>query len=162
MSGVEIRSMHVSDWPDLRTIYAEGIATGHATFETEPPEWEDRDAAHSTELRLVAVHEAQVVGWAAASPVSERCCYAGVVEHSVYVSQAHRGTGVGALLLRALVAASEANGNWTMQTGIFPENVASVALHEACGFRLVGRRERLGQLHGVWRDVLARDGVGSI
>ncbi len=146
--------MRTADWPAVRSIYAEGIATGHVTFETEPPEWEDWDAGHSTELRLVAVEAGQVVGWAAASGVSERCCYGGVVEHSVYVSQGCRGRGIGALLLQALVSLSERQGNWTMQTGIFPENVASVGLHEACGFRLVGSRERLGQLHGVWRDVL--------
>lgn len=154
MEVVEIRAMRASDWPDVRGIYAEGIASGHATFETKPPEWREWDAGHSTVFRLVAVVAGQVVGWAAASPVSERCCYAGVIEHSVYVSQDNRGRGVGHLLLHALVAASEQNGIWTMQTGIFPENVASVSLHEACGFRLVGRRERLGQLKGEWRDVL--------
>jgi len=154
MQGVAIRAMRSSDWPEVRTIYGEGIATGHATFETCPPEWDDWDAAHSIGLRLVAVVEGRVVGWAAADPVSERCCYGGVVETSVYVGEAQRGMGVGSLLLRCLAVASEADGNWTMQAGIFPENLASISLHEACGFRLVGRRERLGQLHGTWRDVL--------
>jgi len=152
--NITIRPMGPSDWSAVRAIYADGIATGNATFETEPPDWEIWDSGHLPDLRFVAVEGDVVVGWAAASPVSERCCYAGVVENSVYVDTDHRGKGVGLKVLGALIDASEAMGVWTVQTGIFPENSASVALHHACGFRVVGRRERLGQLGGVWRDVL--------
>ncbi len=146
--------MEPRDWPEVRAIYAAGIATRNATFEVEPPEWEAWDSSHSLQLRLVAVEGDEVAGWTAAGPVSERCCYAGVVESSVYVSPEHQRRGIGRLLLDALVAAAEQSGCWTIQTGIFPENVASVSLHVACGFRIVGRRERLGELDGVWRDVL--------
>jgi L-amino acid N-acyltransferase YncA len=149
-----IRTMRPADWPQVRAIYAAGIATRNATFETEPPEWEAWDSSHSPQLRLVAVQGDEVAGWTAAGPVSERCCYAGVVESSVYVSPERRRQGIGRLLLDALIEAADRAGVWTIQTGIFPENVASVSLHEACGFRIVGRRERLGELDGVWRDVL--------
>jgi L-amino acid N-acyltransferase YncA len=149
-----IRAMEPTDWPRVRSIYAAGIATGNATFETEPPQWDSFDDGHLSDLRFVATDGDEVIGWAAAGPVSDRCAYAGVVENSVYVDPDFQGRGVGRLLLSALVAASEAAGNWTMQTGIFPENTASLALHEACGFRVVGRRERLGQLEGRWRDVM--------
>jgi L-amino acid N-acyltransferase YncA len=151
---VVIRTMAASDWPVVRAIYAAGIATGNATFETKPPEWEVWDQSHLSDLRVVAVDGVKVIGWAAASPVSDRCCYSGVVENSVYVDPDHQGRGVGKRLLEALVVEAEAAGSWTIQTGIFPENTASVALHQACGFRVVGRRERLGQLAGRWRDVL--------
>ena len=152
--SVDLRLLQPADWPQVADIYAAGIATGNATFETEPPGWNTWDASHRSDLRLVALDGGQVVGWAAASDVSDRCCYAGVVENSVYVHPAHQGHGVGRLLLTALIDAAEAAGVWTVQTGIFPENTASVALHHACGFRTVGRRERLGQLGGAWRDVL--------
>jgi len=153
-AAVVIRRLERSDWPDVRSIYAAGIATGNATFETEPPDWETWDHGHLSDLRFVALDNAAVVGWAAASPVSDRCCYSGVVENSVYVDPGSQGRGIGRLLLSAFVEASERGGVWTIQTGIFPENAASLALHEACGFRVVGRRERLGQLDGRWRDVL--------
>ena len=146
--------MRASDWPSVRAIYAAGIATGNATFETDTPEWEVFDDGHIGDLSLVAIYGDKVVGWAAASCVSDRCAYAGVVENSVYVDPDHQGRGVGRLLLSALIVVSEAAGNWTIQTGIFPENTASLALHEACGFRVVGRRERLGRLDGRWRDVI--------
>jgi L-amino acid N-acyltransferase YncA len=149
-----IEPMRADDWPDVRRIYEEGIATGDATFETSAPDWPEWDAAHHAEPRLVARSAGAMVGWAALSPVSRRAVYAGVAEVSVYVSAAARGRGVGRALLRALVAASEAHGVWTLQAGIFPENVASVRLHESCGFRAVGRRERIGRLRGRWRDVL--------
>jgi L-amino acid N-acyltransferase YncA len=149
-----IRAMEPTDWPRVRSIYAAGIAGGNATFETEPPGWNAFDAGHLNDLRLVATDGDEVIGWAAASPVSDRCAYSGVVENSVYVDPEHQGRGVGRLLLSALIAASEKAGIWTMQTGIFPENTASLSLHEACGFRVVGRRERLGQLEGRWRDVM--------
>jgi phosphinothricin acetyltransferase len=146
--------MESADWVAVREIYAAGIATGNATFETEAPEWESWDSSHIPNLRFVAAEGNKVVAWAAASPVSDRCCYSGVVENSVYVAPGHQGKGVGNQVLAALVEAAERAGIWTIQTGIFPENTASVALHERCGFRIVGRRERLGQVHGVWRDVL--------
>jgi L-amino acid N-acyltransferase YncA len=153
-SEVEIRSLASTDWPAVAAIYAAGIATGNATFETDPPAWEQWDASHRSDLRFVAIIEGEVVGWAAASDVSDRCCYAGVVENSVYVDPTAQGRGVGSRLLRTLIAASEGVGVWTIQSGIFPENEASIGLHRSCGFRTVGRRERIGQLDGRWRDVL--------
>jgi phosphinothricin acetyltransferase len=149
-----IRAMTAADWPAVAAIYAAGIATGDATFETEVPRWERWDAGHLAEHRLVAVDGGDVLGWAAVGPVSERCVYAGVVEDSIYLAEHARGRGVGRALLTALVESTERAGIWTVQTGIFPENAASLALHRAVGFRDVGVRERLGQLHGRWRDVL--------
>ncbi len=151
---VTVRSMAPADWPAVARIYAAGIATGQATFETAPPPWERWDAAHRADLRFVATAGDEVLGWVAASPVSDRCAYAGVVEDSVYVAPEAQGGGVGRAMLTRLVDACDAAGIWTIQSGVFPENLASVALHHACGFRTVGRRERLGQLAGVWRDVL--------
>jgi L-amino acid N-acyltransferase YncA len=148
-----VRDLRPDDWPRVAAIYAEGIATRNATFETDVPAWEAWDAGHAGP-RLVAESAGEVVGWAALSPVSDRCCYSGVGENSVYVAASARGRGIGRLLLERLVARAEADGYWTIQTGVFPENEASVALHTACGFRVVGRRERLGCLDGVWRDVL--------
>jgi L-amino acid N-acyltransferase YncA len=150
---VEIRSLVQSDWPTVSAIFEEGIATGDATFETEPPSWEAWDTAH-TDIRLVAQSGDGVVGWAALSGYSDRCCYRGVSEVSVYVAGSARGRGVGRALLDAVISRSEAAGIWTLQAGIFPENKPSVRLHLGCGFRLVGVRERLGELRGVWRDVL--------
>jgi phosphinothricin acetyltransferase len=152
--NLSIEPMQPADWPAVRAIYREGIATGNATFETEAPEWEQWDSGHLPICRLVARRDGQIVGWAALSPVSGRCVYAGVAEVSVYVAAAARGQGVGKALLAALVAESERAGLWTLQAGIFPENAASLALHRACGFREVGRRERIGQMHGVWRDIV--------
>jgi len=147
--------MMADHWPEVRSIYEAGIATGNATFQTEAPAWEAWDAGHLRTCRLVAVADSgAIAGWAALSPVSARPVYAGVCEVSVYVAPDMRGRGVGRRLLAALVEASEADGRWTLQAGIFPENGASVALHLRCGFRVVGRRERLGCLHGRWRDVL--------
>ena len=151
---VAIRAMTPADWGAVRTIYEEGIATGNATFQTEPPSWSDWDAGHLSDCRLVGLDRDTVVGWAALSGVSSRCVYAGVAEVSVYVAGSERGAGFGRQLLDALVAESERCGLWTLQAGIFPENIASVILHERCGFRVVGRRERLGQMAGRWRDVL--------
>jgi L-amino acid N-acyltransferase YncA len=148
-----IRDLRPEDWPQVAAAFADGIRTGNATFETDVPSWKDWDAAH-LELRLVAELDGVVAGWAALSPVSDRCCYSGVAEVSVYVAGHARGRGVGRALLEELVARSEAAGIWTLQAGVFPENEASVALHLACGFRTVGVRERLGELNGVWRDVL--------
>jgi L-amino acid N-acyltransferase YncA len=142
------------DWPAVRAIYQAGIATGDATFETEVPDWPAWDAGHLVGHRLVARDDGTVVGWAALAPVSDRRAYAGVAEDSIYVAPEARGRGVGRALLAAVVASADRGGIWTIQTGIFPENQASVRLHQACGFRVVGVRERLGQLHGRWRDVL--------
>lgn len=142
------------DWPAVRDIYTEGIVTGQATFETDPPDWETWDRGHRADCRLIAEVAGVVAGWAALTPVSGRCVYAGVAEVSVYVAEAARGQGVGRALLQALVAESERVGIWTLQAGIFPENKASIALHESCGFRVVGTHERLGQMNGIWRDVL--------
>ncbi len=147
--------MTPDDWPAVRAIYLEGIATGNATFETAAPSWEAWDAAHAPDPRLVARdREGAVLGWAAVAPVSGRCVYAGVGDLSVYVGSAARGRGVGRALLLALIEASERAGFWTLQAGVFPENLTSLALHRACGFRDVGRRERIGKMAGVWRDVL--------
>ena len=146
--------MIASDWPRVRAIYEEGIATANATFATEAPDWQLWDASHVSSCRLAALDNDQMVGWAALSAVSSRCVYAGVAEVSVYVAGASRGRGVGKALLSELILHSEQNGFWTLQAGIFPENVASVGLHTALGFRQVGRRERLGKLAGQWRDVL--------
>jgi phosphinothricin acetyltransferase len=153
-ADTHIEPLVVEDWPDVARIYAEGIATGEATFETEVPSWESWDGAHLAEHRFVARHEGHVVGFAAVSAVSDRCVYGGVVENSVYVAESARGAGIGRLLLECLVASTEEAGIWTIQSGIFPENAASLALHERVGFRVVGRRARLGKLKGVWRDVL--------
>lgn len=149
-----VRPLAPDDWRRVRAIYAAGIATGLATFETQVPEWEEWDASHLDEPRLVAEIGEEVVGWAALSPVSDRCVYGGVAEVSVYVDPDHRGRGVGSRLLARLVDESEERGYWTLQAGIFPENEASLRLHETHGFRTVGRRERLGRLDGRWRDVL--------
>ena len=139
----------------VHAIYEEGIATGNATFTTEAPAWDAWDNSHLAHSRLVAHDEAgPLLGWAALSPVSNRCVYGGVGEVSVYVGTAARGRGVGRQLLAALVVASEAHGLWTLQAGIFPENTTSVSIHAGAGFREVGRRERIGQLHGAWRDTL--------
>ncbi|WP_420617405.1 GNAT family N-acetyltransferase [Candidatus Palauibacter sp.] len=152
--AIEIRRLRSGDWDPVRRIYEEGIATGDATFETESPGWESWDASHLENCRLVAEREGRVVGWAALAPVSGRCVYGGVAEVSVYVGGDARGGGIGLRLLTALVESSERAGLWTLQAGIFPENVASLRIHERAGFRRVGRRERLGRLGGRWRDVV--------
>jgi len=154
ISELVIGPMGPDDWGQVRAIYLEGIATGHATFETAAPLWEAWDAAHLDFARLVARNGNAIVGWAALSPVSQRCVYGGVAEVSVYVSQAQRHTGVGRRLLEALIGESARNGIWTLQAGMFPENAGSLALHRRCGFREVGRRERIGKLNGAWRDTI--------
>jgi L-amino acid N-acyltransferase YncA len=151
---MEIRALTRDDWPAVEAIYTEGIATRQATFETAPPTWAEFDAGRLPAHRLVAIDGDRVVGWAAVSPTSSRECYAGVVQHSVYVSADTRGRGVGRALMEALVASTDEAGIWTIQTSIFPENEASVALHERLGFRVVGRRERIAKLDGQWRDTL--------
>jgi phosphinothricin acetyltransferase len=151
---VRMRPMKEADGEAVLRIYAQGIATGDATFEAAAPPWEEWDRTHLPHSRIVAEMDSLVVGWAALSPVSDRCVYGGVAEVSVYVASGARGKGIGLALLDALVRSSEAEGIWTLQAGLFPENVASVRIHERVGFRAVGVRERLGQLAGVWRDVL--------
>ena len=146
--------MQPGDWPAVAAIYAEGIATGDATFETVVPAFDAWDAAHLPQPRLVARADAAVVGWAALGAVSRREVYCGVAEDTIYVAEEARGQGVGGALLRALVGEAERAGIWTLQAGIFPENAASIALHRRCGFRIVGTRERLGSLRGAWRDVV--------
>lgn len=151
----EIREMTVEDWEQVRTIYVQGIRTGNSTFETDAPSWENWDLGHVGNCRLVACLEDKVVGWAALSPVSGRCVYSGVAEVSVYVSEDYSGKGIGQNLLSYLVRCSERNGFWTLQAGIFPENIASLSLHKKCGFREIGKRERLGRMkNGHWRDVV--------
>ncbi len=152
--AVEIRPLQPADWPAVERIYALGIATENATFETATPSWADWDRGHHLFGRLVALDGGEVVGWAALSPVSRRPAYAGVAENSIYIDPARQRRGIGRALLAALVAESEAHGIWTIQNSIFPENQASIVLHERAGFRVVGRRERIGQLNGVWRDTL--------
>ena len=154
MIPVNIDAMAGEDWPDVRAIYAEGISTGDATFEKTPPDWDGWDAGHLRACRLVARSDSQVLGWAALSPVSGRCVYAGVAEVSVYVAERGRNQKIGFQLLAALVEASEREGIWTLQAGIFPENVASIQVHKRCGFSVVGVRQRLGSMEGRWRDVV--------
>ena len=146
--------MQASDWAVIREIYSQGIATGHATFETEVPSWEKWNSSHHSHSRLIARDNQRVLGWAALSPVSGRGVYAGVAEVSIYIGDRARGKGIGKSLLNSLIEASELSGVWTLQAGIFPENTASIALHKSCGFREVGIRTRIGQLKGRWRDVL--------
>jgi phosphinothricin acetyltransferase len=144
--------LDASHWNRVRAIYLEGIATGHATFETAAPEWAEWNEARLPHSRLVAI-DGEVMGWAALSPVSKRAVYAGVAEVSVYVAAAARGRGLGRALLEELIKESERHNVWTLQAGIFPENAASIALHRNAGFRVVGTRERIGRLNGVFRDV---------
>jgi len=150
----QITPMHPADWPAVREIYAEGIATGQATFETQLPDWEKWDSSHRPDCRLIARQGDRVVGWAALSPVSARRVYSGVAEVSVYVAPASQGRGVGTALLKALIEESESRGVWTLQAGIFPENAASIAVHKFFGFHEVGTRQRIGKLGETWRDVL--------
>jgi phosphinothricin acetyltransferase len=154
MVAVIIDQMRVSDWEQVRAIYLEGIRSGHSTFETEAPSWEKWDEGHLQFARLVMRDGETVLGWAALSPVSKRHVYRGVAEVTVYVSENAQGLGIGRALLEALIDESEKNGIWTLQASIFPENTASVQLHLRCGFREVGRRERIAVLNGVWRDTL--------
>jgi len=146
--------MTPEQWPQVKAVYLSGIETGQATFETELPAWESWDASHLPFARLVGEEGDQIVGWAALSPVSQRKAYSGVAEVSVYVAANSRGRGVGRALLEKLIEESERNGVWTLQAVVFPENAATLALHRRCGFRDVGRRERISKLNGVWRDTV--------
>ena len=149
-----MRDLRPDDWPEVARIFEEGIVTGNATFETEVPSWEDWDREHLAGHRFVAEEEGRMAGWIAVAPVSARACYAGVAEISVYVTAEARGRGVGSELLATLVESAERGGIWTLQTSVFPENGASLALLRRFGFRTVGTRERIGRLHGVWRDTV--------
>jgi L-amino acid N-acyltransferase YncA len=153
-NSIFIVKMVREDWEQVREIYQEGIATGNATFQKEPPTWEDWDRGHILECRLVARLDGKVLGWAALSPVSSRCVYVGVAEVSIYVGQNSKGKGIGSKLLKSLIELSEQNGYWTLQAGIFPENISSLKLHSKFGFRKVGRRERIGKMDEVWRDTI--------
>lgn len=154
-TSIAIAAMEPTDWADVRRIYEEGIATGRATFETQAPEWDAWDASHRRECRFVARRDGRVVGWIALSAVSRRHVYRGVAEVSVYVAEDARGTGVGRALFERLIPDTEEAGIWTIQAGVQAENEASLALHEAMGFRRVGVREGFGQdAQGVWRDVV--------
>jgi L-amino acid N-acyltransferase YncA len=152
--SAELRALEPDDWPAVAEIYWDGMRDGLATFETEVPTWDVWDGVHLHHHRLVAEILGEVVGFAALAPVSNRRCYAGVAENTVYVARSARRLGVGRALLEALFAGAEAAGIWTIQTSIFPENRASLALHERCGFRVVGRRERIANRDGIWRDTL--------
>jgi phosphinothricin acetyltransferase len=160
--NITLAAMTPADWDRVRAIYLQGIASGQATFETEAPSWEQWDAAHHPFARLVAQADGQVVAWGALSPVSRRRCYAGVAEVSVYVAAEYRGQGIGRRLLEALIQGSERQGIWTLQGATFAENEASLRLQQACGFRVVGRRERIGQLQGVWRDTVITERRSSV
>ena len=149
-----IEQMKVGDWEQVRAIYVEGLAGGNSTFETGAPSWEKWDESHLQIARLVMREGEKILGWGALSPVSKRDVYRGVAELTVYVTETGRGQGIGLALLERLIDESESHGIWTLQASIFPENVASVALHRRCGFREVGKREKIARLNGVWRDTL--------
>jgi len=151
---MNIQSMRPEHWPSVKAIYEAGLSTGNASFQTSAPSWEEWDKSHLAHSRLVALDGDAVAGWAALTPVSGRCVYAGVAEVSVYIDASCRGKGVGKTLLQSLVSHSEQNGIWTLQAGIFPENTASIRLHESVGFRQIGIREKIGKMGDRWRDTV--------
>jgi phosphinothricin acetyltransferase len=151
---IEIAPLTADHWDSVRAIYLEGIATGNATFQQTAPEWIDWHRGHLPTCRIVAHQDNEILGWAALTSISSRCVYAGVAEVSIYVAHSAQKNGVGTKLLENLIASSEAEGIWTLQAGIFPENKASIALHAKVGFRIVGIRERFGSMNGLWRDVV--------
>ncbi|HSZ86984.1 MAG TPA: GNAT family N-acetyltransferase [Puia sp.] len=151
---MEITEMKPDHWSQVKAIYENGIATGNATFQTSAPEWEEWDSAHVKTCRLIAIENEKVLGWAALTAVSGRCVYAGVGEVSVYVDETARGRGIGRALLEELIKQSEQHNFWTLQAGIFPENNASIKIHQAAGFRIIGTREKIGQMQGTWRDTI--------
>ena len=151
---MQIQQMQPHHRAAVKQIYEEGIASGNATFQTIAPEWEEWNNSHLAGCRLVAIENNEVLGWAAVTPVSGRCVYAGVAEVSVYVGANARGKGVGKKLLQSLIDESEKNNLWTLQAGIFPENIASIKMHGDCGFRVIGTREKVGKMNNVWRDTV--------
>jgi phosphinothricin acetyltransferase len=151
---ISMEEMQPEHWQEVRAIYEDGIKTGNATFELSAPEWKAWDEAHLQYCRFIAVEGDKILGWSALSPVSGRCVYAGVAEVSVYVSTNARGKGLGKMLLEKLIEGSEANNLWTLQASIFPENVSSIKIHQHCGFRVIGKRERIGKINSIWRDTL--------
>jgi phosphinothricin acetyltransferase len=151
---MEIRDMLLTDWQEVKLIYESGMISGNATFETTAPSWESWDNAHLNFGRIIAIENQQIVAWAALSGVSGRCVYAGVAEVSIYIHEQYRGKGIGKILLNKLVETSEKNGIWTLQAGIFPENEASLAIHQKAGFRIIGYREKIGKQHGKWRNTV--------
>ena len=151
---IEIKPLEPLHWNEVRRIYEEGLYTGNATFQTSAPEWDEWDKTHLQTGRLIAIENEKIIGWAALTPVSGRCVYGGVAEISVYVSENARGKGVGKELLKSLIENSEANGFWTLQAGIFPENVASIKIHEATGFRIIKKKKKIGKMNGHWRDTI--------
>ncbi|HEY1040167.1 MAG TPA: GNAT family N-acetyltransferase [Bacteroidia bacterium] len=151
---MKIEKLTEGYYPGVAGIYLEGIATGHATFQTETPSWADWDKSHLEHCRFVAIENAKVIGWAALTPISGRCVYAGVAEVSIYIASEYRGKGIGDFLMKELIKASEANNIWTLQAGIFPENEASIKLHHNNEFRTVGIREKIGKMNNVWRNTV--------
>ncbi len=151
---MEILNLTPDHYTSVAEIYREGIATGNATFQTDAPAWDEWDKSHLPHSRIVAIDKDEVVGWAALTPVSGRCVYAGVAEVSVYIRARQRGKGLGTQLLQRLITDSETNDIWTLQAGIFPENLPSIKIHERLGFRRIGYRERIGQMNGKWRDTV--------
>lgn len=153
-SDIHIRDIEHHHYAQVSGIYLQGIATGIATFETAVPNWENWDKSHLRECRIAAFNGKEMAGWAALTPVSGRCVYAGVAEVSVYVADSYRNQGIGRLLLQQLISESEKAGIWTLQAGILAENISSIKIHEKCGFRKIGHREKIGQLNGIWKDVI--------
>jgi len=151
---MNIRPLEVHHWPDVEKIYLEGISTGNATFETSSPGWENWNDSHVKHSRWVAEVDKAIAGWVALSPVSDRCVYGGVGEVSVYVSDSHRGKGIGKALLLKAIESSENNGIWTLNAATFPENKQSIGLHIKCGFREIGIREKIGKQGDIWRDTV--------
>jgi phosphinothricin acetyltransferase len=150
-----IKKMAEADWPEVSRIYQEGMDTNLATFQTVCPTWDEWDSSHLKDCRLVITEDGKVLGWAALTPVSSRCVYAGVAEVSIYIAQRHRNRGAGKALLLALIECSEKSGIWTLQSGIMQDNTASIHLHEVCGFRMVGYREKIGRdSFGIWRNTV--------
>ncbi|UUF12558.1 MULTISPECIES: GNAT family N-acetyltransferase [Flavobacterium] len=160
--NMEIRKLSDKHWNQVKIIYQKGIDTGNATFQTSAPTWEDWDNSHLKSCRVVMQEDGNVIGWAALTPVSSRCVYAGVAEVSVYVDPEHSGKGIGLTLLNELVLQSEAEGIWTLQAGIFPENTASLRIHEKAGFRILGTREKIGKQNGIWRDTALLERRSSV
>jgi len=152
--NIELRPLRKEDWPSVAEIYKQGIETGNATFQKDIPVWGTWDSGHIRTCRIVASIGDEIIGWAALTPVSGRCVYAGVAEVSVYVASRYKGQKVGTKLLKSLISESESEGFWTLQAGIFPENIASLKLHENLGFRKVGFREKIGKMNNIWRDTI--------